>query len=472
MKLPGKEYYFLREVAEAWGCSVQDLFHYAIHRGLRIGVYFSGELFYGLSSDFRTIGAYFVDGVLTVPILCAERWEAGGDELCLVGGFLVEPDYPPLVRLAGMGDEDPLGPPVFAWARGRSWDDPEEETANITRFLRGEESLLEIAKSSIVIHAVERERFEAEVSVASARESRSDLGFSWHLAKQVRLTNPALRGDLWPKGLPTKHIAKLHFPESEPQERALQDCLDEAVRRGRVGCRAVVVVDSPAVAVIPAVHRGTVLVETGVATPYYRNLGMRELRRPADRSWQEFLSEIAREGVESSSVSIKSQLPNGMPLIWEVARNDGKPFLYRTCPIVDAPAYWSWEGRQALPEGAPLKGWIASHLSNVEATFDIGVPRDKPGVPLAEMPGVESHPPANDDSDASLGRSRRAQLEKFAQRNVDRHEEREVEWDRWRKKAEEIKANRQGPVSKRQLAKLVEQALSLPDSFETIRAKL
>ena len=79
---------------------------------------------------------------------------------------------------------------------------------------------------------------------------------------------------------------------------------------------------------------------------------------------------------------------------------------------------------------------------------------------------------SNEQSDISLGRHRRAQLQDFAERNEERCNEREQEWARWQAKAAEIQAGRTRKTSNRELAQLVKTALNLPDSIETIRKKI
>lgn len=76
------------------------------------------------------------------------------------------------------------------------------------------------------------------------------------------------------------------------------------------------------------------------------------------------------------------------------------------------------------------------------------------------------------DSDTALGRARRAQLKSFVESGNDITAARQPEWDKWKAKGEEIQAGRKREASNRLLAKLVKDALSLPDSVETIRKKL
>lgn len=77
------------------------------------------------------------------------------------------------------------------------------------------------------------------------------------------------------------------------------------------------------------------------------------------------------------------------------------------------------------------------------------------------------------EPDANLGQARRKQQSTFARAHGEQLQaEREPEWERWRAKAAEILAGRKRKASKRELARLVKEALSLPDSIETIRKTL
>ncbi|MFN9528579.1 MAG: hypothetical protein ACK561_17895 [Pseudomonadaceae bacterium] len=76
------------------------------------------------------------------------------------------------------------------------------------------------------------------------------------------------------------------------------------------------------------------------------------------------------------------------------------------------------------------------------------------------------------ESDAALGAVTRQRLQMFAARQREAQSAREIEYERWRKAANEIQQSRQNPASKRQLAGLVKSKLNLPDCVETIRKKL
>ena len=76
------------------------------------------------------------------------------------------------------------------------------------------------------------------------------------------------------------------------------------------------------------------------------------------------------------------------------------------------------------------------------------------------------------ESDAALGAVIRQRLQMFAARQREAQSAREIEYERWRKAANEIQQSRQNPASKRQLAGLVKSNLNLPDGVETIRKKL
>lgn len=75
--------------------------------------------------------------------------------------------------------------------------------------------------------------------------------------------------------------------------------------------------------------------------------------------------------------------------------------------------------------------------------------------------------------DAKIGKARREQQRTFARA---KHEqtlaEREPEWERWKAEGDRIQGTRARKASKRYLAELVKESLSLPDPAETIRKHL
>lgn len=79
---------------------------------------------------------------------------------------------------------------------------------------------------------------------------------------------------------------------------------------------------------------------------------------------------------------------------------------------------------------------------------------------------------ASISSDAAFGATIRQQRKEFACLPRDGREAMELEHQRWRDAAEEIKQERSRPVSVRQLANLVKERLCLSDSSETIRKRL
>jgi len=75
-------------------------------------------------------------------------------------------------------------------------------------------------------------------------------------------------------------------------------------------------------------------------------------------------------------------------------------------------------------------------------------------------------------SDAALGSATRKKLRDLAFKSHEEQDARHDEHLRWQSAGDEIKKARSRPISKRQLAKLVQEKLSLPDSIETIRKYL
>jgi hypothetical protein len=75
-------------------------------------------------------------------------------------------------------------------------------------------------------------------------------------------------------------------------------------------------------------------------------------------------------------------------------------------------------------------------------------------------------------SDAALGAAIRQKHKDFATRLREEISERETEYQRWRDAGAKIQNERNRPASKRDLAKLIQSKLGLPDSSETIRKKL
>jgi hypothetical protein len=175
MVLPEKNYYRVSELAAAWGCSVEDIFHHFLHDHLRLGIHVFNKILYGLNADFRTVGIYSVIGVITIPPVCAETWEMGSEEVSQAGGFLVEPDYPPLITEASYLEEASFAPPMFPWAAGRDWEHPETDHSLIKRFMVGRNDLYLIKKSDVVVHAVERARLEGEPLKIGSPEWRSQI---------------------------------------------------------------------------------------------------------------------------------------------------------------------------------------------------------------------------------------------------------------------------------------------------------
>lgn len=172
MTLPTKDYYRIDEVAGDWHCRTEDIFHHFLHGRIRLGVALHHTILHGLNAERQTIGIYFVTGVVTIPTYGVEPWELGHDEPMDAGGFLIERDYPPRIAEASFMDEAEF-PSLMPWAPGRDWDTPETDVSLIEGFVVSDERLLTIQRSDVVIHAVERARFDAERgSVAPNRSSQ------------------------------------------------------------------------------------------------------------------------------------------------------------------------------------------------------------------------------------------------------------------------------------------------------------
>jgi len=176
MALPAKDYYRVTELAAAWKCSDDDIFHHFLHDRIRLGIRVHHKMLYGLyelDGELRTVGIYSVSGVITIPKVCAKTWELGGEEVFQAPGFLVEPDYPLEIAEASYLDEASLPPPIFPWAPGHDWENPETDYGLIARFVVGKNDLCPIKKGDVVVHSVERARFEGEQSEIGSAEWRS-----------------------------------------------------------------------------------------------------------------------------------------------------------------------------------------------------------------------------------------------------------------------------------------------------------
>jgi mRNA interferase RelE/StbE len=150
-------------------CRVEDVIHHFLHGRIRLGVCVYDELFYGMNADLRTIGAYYVSGVLTIPTSCAEAdWEFDPKGPARAGRLLIEPDYPPDIEEASYIAEDSVPPAFWGWAPERHWDNPETDHSRFEGFGVGFTGIDEsgnpifdwraIDPARLVIHAVERER--------------------------------------------------------------------------------------------------------------------------------------------------------------------------------------------------------------------------------------------------------------------------------------------------------------------------
>ena len=177
-ELPKKDYYRQSELATAWGCAVEDIHHHFLHDRIKIGVRVHNKLLYGLNADLQTIGAYSVDGVLTVPKCHAEEWEFDATGLAEAGGLIAEPDYPPEIVDASHVAESSVPTSFFSWAPGCGWNNPETDHRRIERFVIGVHGIDEngdpifdwrtVDPSKLVVHTVERERFERAHSLGAA----------------------------------------------------------------------------------------------------------------------------------------------------------------------------------------------------------------------------------------------------------------------------------------------------------------
>lgn len=179
MGMPKKEYYRLSELAADWQCAVEDIHHHFLHNRIRIGVRAHNELLYGLNADLQTVGIYWVSGILTIPKSNADDWEFDAKGLTEAGGLLVELDYPPEIVEASDLSESSVSIPFFGWAPDCDWKHPETDHSRIERFVIGVHGIDEngdpifdwrtIDPSKLVVHAVERERFEREYVLTAAK---------------------------------------------------------------------------------------------------------------------------------------------------------------------------------------------------------------------------------------------------------------------------------------------------------------
>jgi hypothetical protein len=156
------------------GCAVEDIIHHFLHGRIKLGVRVRDELLSGMNADLHTIGAYHVSGVRTIPTSCAEAgWEFDPQGPARAGSLLIEPDYPLDITEASYSAEDSVPPAFWGWAPGRDWDNPEMDHSRIERFGVGFTGIDEngnpvfdwrpIDPARLVIHAVERKRFDGQI---------------------------------------------------------------------------------------------------------------------------------------------------------------------------------------------------------------------------------------------------------------------------------------------------------------------
>lgn len=177
MDFSKKQYFRLSELADTWGCRVDDLVHHAAHGRITLGIAVFDELLYGVNAELQTVGVYHATGVITIPEECAKRWEKGSDESYLACGFGIDPAYPPALEDASYMAENCLAPTVFRWAPGRTWDNSETDLSLVERLAKGRtDTGLSVLKSNVVIHAVERARIERENAAATPREAARGSG--------------------------------------------------------------------------------------------------------------------------------------------------------------------------------------------------------------------------------------------------------------------------------------------------------
>lgn len=163
----------MEELAAAWNCEIGDIFHHFQQGHIRLGIALSGELFYGVDENWRTIGAYLVTGVLTIPKTHSVKWEFEDKQVMVAKGFTIETDYPP--TFGHVIDIYPcaLSAPYFKWAPNCDWDNSESDYQKIKNVQKGyyqgafpeESDKIIIHRSEVVVHAVERTRFEKENNI-------------------------------------------------------------------------------------------------------------------------------------------------------------------------------------------------------------------------------------------------------------------------------------------------------------------
>jgi hypothetical protein len=169
MKLPSKDYDRLGELADAWKCTEEDIFHRHGQGTIKLGVLVQNAGLVGLDANGRVLGYYRVSGVLSIPRDCAVNWELGGTERAEVEAVYVDPDCPPVIQGQPRPEFHDLEPSNYPpnWAPGCSWITPEGNHGLIREFRLGiyfgASFRLEkgaVDRGRIVVHAGERARFE------------------------------------------------------------------------------------------------------------------------------------------------------------------------------------------------------------------------------------------------------------------------------------------------------------------------
>jgi hypothetical protein len=169
MILPKKDYYRLGELADAWKCTEEDIFHWHGQGAIELCVLVQEAGLVGLDANGQVLGYYRVSGILSIPKDCAVSWALGGTDRAEAEAVYVDPDYPPVIQDCPRPEFHDMEPSNYPpnWAPGCSWITPDGNHWLIREFRLGiyfgrgfslQKGAFE--RERIVVHAVERERFE------------------------------------------------------------------------------------------------------------------------------------------------------------------------------------------------------------------------------------------------------------------------------------------------------------------------
>jgi|YelNatPaOPRAMG01_1025707.scaffolds.fasta_scaffold03479_12 hypothetical protein len=171
MSLPEKEWFTLEEIAQRWGCSVEDLWHYAEINKLRLSVVFSLPIPVKWHGDpQQTADYHMTSGPLGLPAFTAREAMSGHPHDIAL--FL-----PPV-----LGNDD-----VYGFS---ALDDPECPVSlklNVDRPIEGRAPLIARA---------ERDRFEREHNLATQGDAAPPPPASASLVDQWKSASPEQKREL------------------------------------------------------------------------------------------------------------------------------------------------------------------------------------------------------------------------------------------------------------------------------------